>query len=96
MILLDGETRVLVQGVTGREGSFHTQQMQEMGTAVVAGVSPGRGGQEHLGIPIFDSVAAAVGKTGANASGIFVPAAFAADAIMESSRTRRHVDISYA
>jgi succinyl-CoA synthetase alpha subunit len=85
MILLDGETRVLVQGVTGREGSFHTQQMQEMGTAVVAGVSPGRGGQEHLGIPIFDSVAAAVGETGANASGIFVPAAFAADAIMESA-----------
>jgi succinyl-CoA synthetase alpha subunit len=84
-ILLGRETGVLVQGITGREGSFHTQQMQEMGTRVVGGVSPGKGGTTHLGVPVFDTVAGAVKETGASASGIFVPAAFAADAIMEAA-----------
>jgi succinyl-CoA synthetase alpha subunit len=84
-ILLDRDTRVIVQGVTGREGSFHTQQMQELGTKVVGGTSPGKGGTAHLGVPVFNSVADAVKATGANASGIFVPAPFAADAIMEAA-----------
>ena len=84
-ILLDGKTKVLVQGITGREGSFHTEQMQEIGTTVVAGTSPGKGGTMHLGVPVFNSVAEAVEATGATASGIFVPAPFAADAIMEAA-----------
>jgi succinyl-CoA synthetase alpha subunit len=85
MILLTPETRVIVQGITGREGGFHTEQMRLMGTAVVGGVTPGRGGEEHQGLPVFDTVDQAVRSTGANASGIFVPAAFAADAIMEAA-----------
>jgi succinyl-CoA synthetase alpha subunit len=85
MILLTEESRVVVQGITGREGSFHTQQMQLMGTRVVAGTSPGKGGTTHLGVPVFNTVADAVRETGANASGIFVPAPFAADAIMEAA-----------
>jgi len=84
-ILLDASTRVIVQGITGREGSFHTEQMQELGTTVVAGTSPGKGGTTHLGVPVFNSVAEAVEATGATASGIFVPAPFAADAIMEAA-----------
>ena len=84
-ILLDGQTRVVVQGITGREGSFHTEQMQELGTKVVAGTSPGKGGTTHLGVPVFNTVADAVKATGATASGIFVPAPFAADAIMEAA-----------
>ena len=84
-ILLDSSTRVVVQGITGREGGFHTQQMQELGTSVVAGTSPGKGGTTHLGVPVFNTVADAVKATGANASGIFVPAPFAADAIMEAA-----------
>ena len=84
-ILLDSSTRVIVQGITGREGGFHTQQMQELGTSVVAGTSPGKGGTTHLGVPVFNTVADAVKATGANASGIFVPAPFAADAIMEAA-----------
>jgi len=84
-ILLDASTRVIVQGITGREGGFHTEQMQELGTKVVAGTSPGRGGTAHLGVPVFNTVADAVKATGANASGIFVPAPFAADAIMEAA-----------
>jgi succinyl-CoA synthetase alpha subunit len=83
-ILVDATTRVLVQGITGREGSFHTAQMRLFGTKVVAGVTPGKGGREHDGVPLFDSVAQAVAKTGATASAIFVPPPFAADAIMES------------
>jgi succinyl-CoA synthetase alpha subunit len=85
MILLTPETRVIVQGITGREGGFHTEQMRLMGTAVVGGVTPGRGGEEHQGVPVFDTVDQAVRETGANATGIFVPAAFAADAIMEAA-----------
>ena len=84
-ILLDGSTKVIVQGITGREGSFHTEQMQALGTKVVGGTSPGKGGTSHLGVPVFNSFADAVKATGATASGIFVPAPFAADAIMEAA-----------
>jgi succinyl-CoA synthetase alpha subunit len=84
-ILLDASTRVIVQGITGREGSFHTEQMQAMGTNVVGGTSPGKGGTTHLGVPVFNTVADAVKATGANASGIFVPPPFAPDAIMEAA-----------
>src|SRR2546421_2587761 len=84
-ILLDSTTRVIVQGITGREGSFHTEQMQSLGTRVVGGTSPGKGGTTQLGAPVFNTVADAVEATGANASGIFVPAPFAADAIMEAA-----------
>lgn len=84
-ILIDDQTRVVVQGITGSEGTFHSQRMQEYGTKIVAGVTPGKGGQIHLGVPVFNSVAEAVEKEGANASVIFVPAYFAADAIMEAA-----------
>ena len=84
-ILLDTSTRVIVQGITGREGTFHAEQMQEMGTKVVGGTSPGKGGTTHLGVPIFNTVEDAVKETGANASGIFVPPPFAPDAIMEAA-----------
>jgi len=84
-ILLDASARVMVQGITGREGSFHTEQMQALGTNVVAGTSPGKGGTTHLGVPVFNTVADAVMATGANASGIFVPPPFAPDAIMEAA-----------
>src|SRR5260370_37394751 len=84
-VLLDASTRVVVQGITGREGSFHTEQMQEMGTKVVAGTSPGKGGTKHLGVRVFNTVADAVEATGANASGILVPPPFAPDAIMEAA-----------
>ncbi|MGB2763928.1 MAG: succinate--CoA ligase subunit alpha [Candidatus Aminicenantaceae bacterium] len=84
-IIIDEKTRVVVQGITGGEGTFHTQKMQEYGTAVVAGVTPGKGGTTHLDVPVYNSVADAVKKEGANASVIFVPAYFAADAIMEAA-----------
>jgi succinyl-CoA synthetase alpha subunit len=84
-ILVDRSTRVVVQGITGKEGSFHTGQMIAYGTNVVAGVTPGKGGTEHEGVPIFDTVVQAVKETGANASVIYVPPAFAADAIMEAA-----------
>ncbi len=84
-ILLNRETPVIVQGITGREGGFHAEQMQQMGTRLVGGVSPGKGGTTHLGVPVFDTVAAAVSATGATATGIFVPAPFAADVIMEAA-----------
>ena len=84
-ILLDSSTPVIVQGITGREGSFHAGQMHEMGTRLVGGVSPGKGGTTHIGVPVFDTVADAVKGTGATASGIFVPPPFAADAIMEAA-----------
>ncbi len=83
-ILVDSSTRLLVQGITGREGSFHTQQMVEYGTNVVAGVTPGKQGEQVAGVPVFDTVADAVAKTGANAAIIYVPARFAPDAIYES------------
>jgi succinyl-CoA synthetase alpha subunit len=84
-ILLDGSSKVIVQGITGREGTFHAEQMLAMGTRVVGGTSPGKGGTTHLGVPVFNTVADAVKATGANASGIFVPPPFAADAIMEAA-----------
>jgi len=83
-ILVDKKTRVIVQGLTGREGSFHAQQMMEYGTKVVAGVTPGKGGTRHLNVPVFNTVADAVRETGADASLIFVPPPYAADAILES------------
>src|ERR687894_517704 len=83
-ILVDEGTRLLVQGITGREGAFHTGRMLESGTNVVAGVTPGKGGQDYQGVPIFNTVEDAVAETGANASVIFVPPPFAADAIFES------------
>lgn len=84
-ILLDASTRVIVQGITGREGTYHAEQMQALGTGVVGGTSPGKGGTSHLGVPVFNTVADAVKATGATASGIFVPPPFAADAIMEAA-----------
>jgi succinyl-CoA synthetase alpha subunit len=84
-ILIDQSTRVLVQGITGREGTFHARGCREYGTQVVAGVTPGRGGATHEGVPVFDTVAEAVEKTGADASMIFVPPAAAADAILEAA-----------
>lgn len=84
-ILVNNKTRLLVQGITGRDGSFHTQKMKAYGTNVVAGVSPGKGGQQVEGIPVFNTVKDAVKSTGANTSIIFVPARFAADAIYEAS-----------
>lgn len=83
-ILADKHTRLLVQGITGREGKFHAQQMIEYGTNVVGGVTPGKGGEWVLGVPVFDTVKAAREATGANATVIYVPAAFAADAIFEA------------
>ena len=86
-IIIDEKTRVVVQGITGGEGTFHTQRMQEYGTAVVAGVTPGKGGTVHLGVPVYNTVADAVENEDANASAIFVPAFFAGDAIMEAAAT---------
>jgi succinyl-CoA synthetase alpha subunit len=84
-ILVDKKTRVIVQGLTGREGSFHSQQMIDYGTKIVAGVTPGKGGTKHLGVPVFDTVAEAARETGANAAMAFVPPPFAADAILEAA-----------
>src|SRR5881628_330572 len=84
-VLLDSNTRLIVQGLTGREGTFHAKQAAAYGTKVVGGVTPGKGGTTHEGWPIFDTVAEAVKQTGANASVIFVPPPFAADAIMEAA-----------
>lgn len=84
-VLVGKETRLVVQGFTGSEGSFHAKQMIEYGTNVVGGVTPGKGGQKHLDLPVFDTVADAVEKEGANTSIIFVPPAFAADAITEAA-----------
>ena len=84
-ILINKDTKLIVQGITGRDGAFHTQKMKAYGTQVVGGVSPGKGGQVQDGVPIFNSVSDAKKATGANASVIFVPAAFAADAILEAS-----------
>src|SRR5467141_1469663 len=83
-VLVNEKTRVVVQGLTGREGGFHAQQMIEYGTKVVAGVTPGKGGTKHLNVPVFNTVADAVREAGADASLIFVPPPYAADAILES------------
>src|ERR1041384_5243130 len=84
-VLVDKNTRLIVQGLTGKEGSFHTEQSIAYGTKVVGGVVPGKGGTKHLDLPVFDTVAQAVKATGANATVIFVPPPFAADAIMEAA-----------
>jgi succinyl-CoA synthetase alpha subunit len=84
-ILIDKKTKLVVQGITGREGEFHTRQMIDYGTKVVAGMTPGRGGEQVLGVPVFDTVAEAVKKTGANTSVIYVPARGAADSILEAA-----------
>jgi succinyl-CoA synthetase alpha subunit len=84
-VLVNENTRLIVQGLTGREGSFHAQQMIEYGTKVVAGVTPGKGGTKHIDVPIFNTVSEAAKATGANASVIFVPPPFAADAILEAA-----------
>ncbi|MGC8461272.1 MAG: succinate--CoA ligase subunit alpha [Candidatus Dormibacteria bacterium] len=84
-VLVDRSSRVIIQGMTGREGRFHTEQMRAFGTAIVGGVTPGKGGQEIDGTPLFDTVEEAVKATNANVTGIFVPPPFAADAIMEAA-----------
>lgn len=84
-ILVDENTRVVIQGITGGEGTFHTKRMLEYGTKVVAGVTPGKGGQTHLDVPVFNTVADAVAEEGTNAAAIFVPPLFAADAVMEAA-----------
>ena len=84
-VLIDAQTRLVVQGLTGREGSFHARQAAEYGTTVVGGVTPGKGGTTHEGVPVFNTVESAVRETGANASVIFVPPAVAADAVMEAT-----------
>ena len=84
-ILIDKNTRLIVQGITGTEGTFHTQQMIEYGTNIVGGVTPGKGGMTHEGVPVFNTVKEAVAETNANASVIYVPPPFAADAIMEAA-----------
>jgi succinyl-CoA synthetase alpha subunit len=87
-VLVNEKTRLIVQGLTGREGGFHAEQMIEYGTKVVGGVTPGKGGTKHLGVPVFNTVAEAVNATGANASVIFVPPPFAADAILEGADSK--------
>ena len=84
-VLVDKNSKIIVQGFTGSEGTFHSTQMIEYGTNIVGGVTPGKGGQTHLDKPVFNSVAEAVDKIGADTSIIFVPPAFAADAIMEAA-----------
>jgi succinyl-CoA synthetase alpha subunit len=83
-VLVDGDTKVICQGFTGAQGTFHSEQAIAYGTRMVGGVTPGKGGSSHLGLPVFDTVAGAVRETGADASVIYVPAAFAADAILEA------------
>src|SRR6201995_5855413 len=83
-ILVDRNTKVITQGMTGETGSFHTKAALDYGTQMVGGVTPGKGGTEHLGLPVFDTVEEAVAKTGATASVIYVPPPYAADAILEA------------
>ena len=96
-ILVNGDTRLVVQGITGREGSFHTQRCIEYGTNVVAGVTPGRGGSlSNGGIPVYDAMDQAVRETGANAALVFVPAAFVQDAVMEAAESGIALIVSMA
>jgi succinyl-CoA synthetase alpha subunit len=84
-VLINKHSRIICQGLTGRQGSFHAEQCIEYGTRIVAGVTPGRGGEQHLGVPVFDTVSSAVAETGAKVSMLFVPAPFAADAILAAA-----------
>tara|TARA_B110000196_G_scaffold235907_1_gene204389 strand:+ start:273 stop:1169 length:897 start_codon:yes stop_codon:yes gene_type:complete len=84
-ILINNNTKIIVQGFTGKIGSFHSSEMIKYGTKIVGGVTPGKGGQKHLGLPVFNTVKDAVSKTGATASVLFVPPAFAADSVMEAA-----------
>ena len=84
-VLVNKTSKVLCQGITGTQGSFHTEQCIDYGTNVVGGVTPGRGGSEHLGVPVFNTMREAVRETGADTSMIYVPAPFAADAILEAA-----------
>ena len=84
-IMIDENTKVLVQGFTGKIGTFHAEEMMEYGTKVVGGVTPGKGGQTHMGLPVFNTMKDAVAETGADASIVFVPGAFAADSVMEAA-----------
>ncbi|MBA2565762.1 MAG: succinate--CoA ligase subunit alpha, partial [Gemmatimonadetes bacterium] len=84
-IFIDASTKVVVQGITGRDGSFHARQMLEYGTRIVAGVTPGKGGRPFDGVPVFDAVAEAVRESGADTAVIYVPAPFAASAILEAA-----------
>ena len=92
-VLVNNNSKVIVQGFTGSEGTFHAGQMIEYGTNVVGGVTPGKGGQTHLDKPVFNTVSEAVEKAGANTSLIFVPPAFAADAVMEAAEAGINVII---
>src|SRR3712207_1481261 len=83
-ILVNSETRVITQGMTGETGTFHTEQALAYGTKMVGGVTPGKGGQTHLGLPVFDTVEEAVKETRADASVVYVPPPFAADSILEA------------
>jgi succinyl-CoA synthetase alpha subunit len=83
-VLVNKNTRVICQGITGAQGSFHTEQAIAYGTRMVGGVTPGKGGTKHLGLPVFDTVREAVAETDADASAVYVPPAFAADAILEA------------
>ena len=85
-VLVNRNSKIIVQGFTGKEGTFHASQMIEYGTNIVGGVTPNKGGQEHLELPVFNSVADAIQETNANTSIIFVPPAFAANAIIESTK----------
>ena len=95
-IIVDSNTRLLIQGITGNEGQFHGRQMINYGTNVVGGVTPGRGGQTCLGLPVFDTVRECVAATGANASAIYVPAPFAPDAILEAIEAELKVVVCIA
>src|SRR5919199_3503342 len=95
-IIVDRQTRVVVQGITGREGSFHATRNKAYGTNVVAGVTPGKGGADVEGIPVFDSVRAAVQDTAPNTAMVFVPARFAADAIYEAVEAGFEIQICLA
>jgi succinyl-CoA synthetase alpha subunit len=93
-VLLDQNSKIIVQGFTGREGTFHAAQMLDYGTRVVGGVTPGKGGREHLGLPVFNTVSEAVEATGAETSVIFVPPRFAADSIMEAADSGIHLVVA--
>ena len=95
-IIVTADTRLVVQGITGREGTFHALRNRDYGTQVVAGVTPGKGGQDVDGVPVFDTVARAVGETGANTAMVFVPARFAADAIYEAVDAGCHTVVCIA